>query len=150
MRLPDTVALTASLQSTRNDWVMDSGCTFHITPRREVLSDFMELEGNKVMMGNNTYCMVKGMGTITIDNPNGSIVTLSQVRYMPEMRRNLISYGQLEQAGCRYSGEAFEVVFYKGNQRVLTGKYDQGLYLLQGSVREVKVEASCNVTDRTS
>lgn len=42
------------------------------------------------------------------------------------------------------------MVFYKGNQRVLTGKYDQGPYLLQGSVREVKVEASCNVTDRTS
>lgn len=85
-----------------------------------------------MMMGNNTYCMVKGMRTITIDNPDSSVVTLGLLRYMPEMRRNLISHGQLEKSGCNYWGEGFEVQFFKGDQKVLTGKYDQGLYYLQG------------------
>lgn len=150
MKLPNAIALTASPQASNDDWVLDSGCTFHITPRREVLSNFQEVEGNKVMMGNNTFCMVKGMGTFTIDNPYGSVVTLGLVRYMPDMGRNLISYGQLEKSGCSYRGEGFEVQFFKGDQKVLTGKYDQGLYYLQGTVRTVLEGASCNLVDRTS
>lgn len=42
------------------------------------------------------------------------------------------------------------MVFYKGNQKVLSGKYDQGLYYLQGSVREINEKASFNLVDRTS
>lgn len=119
MKLPTSIALTASLLAKSDEWVLDPGCTFHITPRREVLSNFEELEGNKVLMGNDTYYMVKGQGTITIDNPY--MVTLSHVRYIPDIRRNLISYEQLEQAGCKYVGAGFKVEFYKDNQRVLTG-----------------------------
>ena len=44
------------------------------------------------MMSNNSYCMVHGMGKITIDNHDRTVVTLSDVRYIPEMGRNLISY----------------------------------------------------------
>ena len=53
-KLPGPTTLTASLVVSEDEWVLDSGCTFHITPRREVLSDFEEFEGNKVMMGNNS------------------------------------------------------------------------------------------------
>lgn len=74
-RLPGPVALTASLIVSEDDWVLDSGCTFHITPRREVLSDFEEFEGGKVMMGNNSHCVVRGKGKIKILNANGSTIT---------------------------------------------------------------------------
>lgn len=93
---------------------------------------------------------MKGQGTITIDNPDGTVVTLSQVRYIPDIRRNLISYGQLEQVGCKYIGADLKVEFYKDNQRVLTGQYDQGLYYLQGSVRENNGKDACSAVDTTS
>lgn len=147
--MPTSIALTASLLAKGDEWVLDSGCTFHITPRREVLSQFEEFEGNKVLMGNNTHCMVKGQGTVTIDNPDGTVVTLSQVRYIPDMGRNLISFGQLEQSGCKYTGAGFKVEFFRGDQKVLTGQYDQGLYYLQGTVRENRNKESCNVVDTT-
>ena len=108
MKLPTSIALTASTQAREDEWVLDSGCTFHITPRRDVLSQFEEFEGNKVLMGNNTYCVVKGQGLITIDNPDGTVVTLGKVRYIPDMARNLISYGQLEQSGCKYVGAVLQ------------------------------------------
>lgn len=136
------MALTASLIVSEDEWVLDSGCTFHITPRKEVLSEFEECEGNKVMMGNNSYCMVKGKGKVTIQNPDGSIVVLSNVRYMPEIGRNLISYGQLEQSGCRYTGKNYQVEFYKGDKKVLTGKYSNGLYYLQGTVKPAEANTS--------
>lgn len=135
-KLPGPLVLTASLVVSEEEWVLDSGCTFHITPQRELLTNFKEFDGNKVMMGNNTYCTVRGTGTITIDNSDGTTVSLSNVRYIPEMGRNLISYGQLEQSGCVYTGKDYGVEFYRGGKRVLTGKYTNGLYYLQGSVRK--------------
>lgn len=57
--------------------------------------------------------MVRVKGKITIENEDGSEVILSNVRHMPEMGRNLISYGQLEQSGCRYTGKDYLVEFYK-------------------------------------
>ena len=150
MKLPTSIALTASTQAREDEWVLDSGCTFHITPRRDVLSQFEEFKGNNVLMGNNTYCMVKGQGLITIDNPDGTVVTLGQVRYIPDMARNLFSYGQLEQSGCKYVGAGFRVEFYKDNQRVLSGEYDQGLYYLQGKVRKVNMSETRSAVDTTS
>ncbi|KAL0756048.1 hypothetical protein Bca101_093716 [Brassica carinata] len=147
--LPRPVALTASLTVSRDEWVLDSGCTFHITPRKELLSEFEEFDGNKVMMGNNTYCMVRGMGKITVDNLDGSMVTLSNVRYIPEMGRNLISYGQLEQSGCSYRGQDYMIHFYKGEKKVLSGKYTNGLYYLQGNVRTAEANSAKGTVDLT-
>lgn len=122
--LPGPIALTVSLIVSHEEWVLESGCTFHITQRRDLLSEFVEFEGNKVMMGKNSFCIVRGMGKITIDNKDGSSVTLSEVRYIPEMERNLISYGQLEQSGCSYNGRDYMVRFYKGGREVLSGMYN--------------------------
>lgn len=60
--LPGPIALTASLVVSDSEWILDSGCTFHITPHKEFLSEFVEFEGNKVLMGNNSACTVQGMG----------------------------------------------------------------------------------------
>ncbi|CAA7055048.1 unnamed protein product [Microthlaspi erraticum] len=127
VNLPEASAYTVSMHNPKDEWVLDSGCTFHITPRKDMLFDLQEFEGNRVMMANDTHYMVKGIGKLTIENPHGTLVTLNNVRYMPEMGRNLIPYGQLEQAGCIYQGKDFEVQFYKDDKRVLTGKFDQGL-----------------------
>lgn len=47
--LPGPIALTVSLLVSEEEWMLDSGFTFHITPRRELLTEFKESEGNKVM-----------------------------------------------------------------------------------------------------
>lgn len=75
--------LTASVQDTKQEWVLDSGCTFHITPNKEVLFDLEEFDGGKVLMGNNTISEVKGIGKLKIVNHDQSTVVLTGVRYMP-------------------------------------------------------------------
>ena len=147
--LPGPMALTDSLFVSEEEWVLDSGCTFHITPRKEILTDLVEFEGNKMMMGNNSFCIVRGIGKITIDNKDGSVVTLNNVRYMPEMGRNLISYGQLEQSGCNYEGNDYNIFFYKDNRKILTGSYNNGLYYLEGSVRRAEENTTKNSVDHT-
>ena len=69
-------------------------------------------------------------------------MTLSNVRYVPEMGRNLISYGQLEQSWCTYTGRDYLVEFYLGTTKVLTGKYANGLYYLQGILKPAEANSS--------
>lgn len=35
------------------EWVMDSGCAFYMTPCKQFFTDLNELEGGRVYMGNN-------------------------------------------------------------------------------------------------
>ena len=138
----EPLILTASTQYSKDEWVMDYGCSFHITPDKSFLFDLEEFKGGKVLMANNTHSNIQGIGKIKILNPNGSTVVLTGVRYMPGMSRNLISYGMLETSGCHYIGKDLMVNFYKDDQRFLSGKYFQGLYYLQGTVLRGEVSIS--------
>jgi len=56
-------------------------------------------------MGNNAQSNVTGISTIKIKTLDGVIRTLSNVRHVPDLTRNLISLGTLESKGCKYSAE---------------------------------------------
>ena len=93
-------------------------------------------------MGNNTFTEEKGIGKLKIINPDQSTVVLTEVRYMLTMGRNLISYGQLEKSGCKYTGEGFKVVFTKNGKKVISGKSKERLYYLEGSVTKAEVNVA--------
>nr|GEV09004.1 retrotransposon protein, putative, Ty1-copia subclass [Tanacetum cinerariifolium] len=38
------------------DWIMDSGCLYHMTPRLDILFDFLECDGGSVQLGDNREC----------------------------------------------------------------------------------------------
>ncbi|WZZ71194.1 hypothetical protein YC2023_082564 [Brassica napus] len=118
------LVLIANIHDSRKEWVLDSDCTFHITPDKDVLFDLQEGDGSKVLMANNTQCEVKGISKIRITNEDGSVIILKDVRYIPDMSRNLISYGMLEKSGCKYQGGDFTITFYKDGQKVITCKYE--------------------------
>lgn len=109
----EPLILTTSVQDTRDEWVLDSGASFHITPNKEVLFDLKEASGGKVLMGNNTFSEIEGVGKVRIKTRDGSIVILTDVKFMPTMGRNLISFGCLEKAGCTYEGGGYRVKFVK-------------------------------------
>ena len=44
--------LTISELKPGDEWILDSGCTFHMTPRRDWLMNFKKIDGGKVLMGN--------------------------------------------------------------------------------------------------
>lgn len=101
-------------------------------------------------MANNTQCNVEGIGKIRITNTYGKEVILTDVRYMPKMSRNLISYDMLEKAGCNYKGEGFKIHFFKNSEKVFSGDYEDGLYYLQGTVSRAEAnvgKAEQNMTE---
>lgn len=47
-------------------------------------------------MGNDTFCETIGIGSVYLKNHDGSTKVLTEVRYVPDMKKNFISLGVLE------------------------------------------------------
>lgn len=52
-------------------------------------------------MGNNEECKSIGKGTMKVKMFDGSVLTLTNVMYVPELKKNLISLGTLDSKGCK-------------------------------------------------
>ena len=72
---------------------------------------------------------VVGMGNVRILLPNGSVWLLEKVRHIPELRRNLISVGQLDDEGhaILFVGGTWKVT--KGAKVLARGKKIGALYM---------------------
>nr|GEZ86423.1 retrovirus-related Pol polyprotein from transposon TNT 1-94 [Tanacetum cinerariifolium] len=81
------------------DWIMDSGCSYHMTPSLDILFDFLECDGGSVQLGDNRECKIRGIGKMRVQLKDGSSFVLHNVRYIPELKRNLISLGTLKKEG---------------------------------------------------
>ncbi|KAG6408078.1 hypothetical protein SASPL_131081 [Salvia splendens] len=68
-------------------------------PIREWFFDFEELNGGLVYMGNDSPCKTAGIGSIKLRNQDESTRILKDVRYVPQLKKNLISLGALESKG---------------------------------------------------
>lgn len=53
-----------------------------------------------VLMGNNLVCKVMGINTTSLKLADGVVTDLTQVRHVPDLKRNLISIGMLDQSSC--------------------------------------------------
>ena len=74
--------------SWKDEWILDTGTTYHACPNRGWFSSFEKLEGCSVVMGNYHPCSVEGVGTIRIRMFDGMERELKGVRYVPQLKRN--------------------------------------------------------------
>jgi hypothetical protein len=51
-------------------------------------------------LGDDAPCKIVGMGKVQIKQKNGNQWLLKEVRHVPDLRKNLISTGQLTSEGC--------------------------------------------------
>ncbi|KAG8362995.1 hypothetical protein BUALT_BualtUnG0016000 [Buddleja alternifolia] len=124
--------LTVSNNNSENEWILDSGCTFHMTPNRGWFDEFTKLEGGSVLLGNNKSCKVQGIGSVRIKMFNGIEKVLKQVRYIPELKRNLISLGMLDDLGYSMKLESGTLKVVKGSMVIMKGIRRNGIYSLIG------------------
>ena len=78
---------------------MDLGASFHTTPHREIIQNYAAGDFGKVYLADGSALDDVGLGDIWISLPNGSVWLLEKVRHIPDLRRNLISVGQLDDEG---------------------------------------------------
>jgi len=84
-------------------------------------------------MGNYAQYKVTGIDTVKIKTHDGVVRILSNVRYVPDLKRNLVSLGTLESKGCKYSTEGGVLKVSKDSRILLKGLRHGSLYVLQAS-----------------
>ena len=116
----------------RGKWILDSGCTFHMCPYKNYFLDYQEIDGGKVMMGNNAVCRIIGMGNVNLKLHNGKIQELKEVRHVPDLKRNLISLGMVDQSGFSIKIESGKLMITNGTRIVMEGTKRNEVYVLDG------------------
>ncbi|KAG6386087.1 hypothetical protein SASPL_154974 [Salvia splendens] len=102
-------------------------------PIREWFFDFEELNGGLVYMGNDSPCKTTGIGSIKLRNQDGSTRILKDVRYVPQLKKNLISLGALESKGLVVMMRDGILKATSGALVMLKGVRKNNLYYYQGS-----------------
>ncbi|GJR60775.1 retrotransposon protein, putative, ty1-copia subclass [Tanacetum coccineum] len=131
------------------DWIIDSGCSYYMTPRLDILFDFLECDGGNVQLGDNRECKIKGIGKVRIQLKDGSSFVLHNVRYIPELKRNLISLGTLKKEGFTVKLQLGKIKVINGSSVVLSGiRRDNCVYSL--NVHALAGELNANVEEKDS
>ena len=101
-------------------------------PSKQWFETYHEVNGGKVLLRNNKACNVVGIGNVKIRMQDGIERTLTNVRHIPELKKNLISLGTLDMVGCTIKAGNGVLKVYKGSLVAMKGVRVNGLYLLQG------------------
>ncbi|KAJ9544361.1 hypothetical protein OSB04_024068 [Centaurea solstitialis] len=99
-------------------WYLDSGCSKHMTGRKEILSNYKEEYGGSVNFGNNELAPVVGQGDIVCKD-----ITIKNVVHVEGLNHNLSSIG-------KFCDKDLEVNFKKRRCVVRT---EEGRELFVGS-----------------
>lgn len=90
---------TATEYPNDHIWFLDTGCTNHMCGKRELFVDLDESIRTEVRFADDRTIPVMGKGRILIKLKNGDHNYISDVFYVPNMKSNLISLGQLLEKG---------------------------------------------------
>lgn len=92
-------------------WLIDSGCSNHMTHKREFSSELDESKRKKVKLGNDKKMQVNGEGTVAFTTSQGQVNLLHKVHYVPNLAYNLLSVCQLifSRYSVLFSNETFYI-----------------------------------------
>ena len=85
-----------------NTWLIDSGCTSHMTKYLSIFTSIDRSVQPKVKLGNCEVVQAKGKGTIAISTKRGTKI-VTNVLYIPDLDQNLLSVAQMLRNGYAIS-----------------------------------------------
>nr|GEV50349.1 putative Gag-Pol polyprotein [Tanacetum cinerariifolium] len=77
-------------------WIIDSGCSKHMTGNRDLLTNFVEKFLGMVHFGNNDFAVIAGYGDVVIGS-----MTIKKVYYVKGLGHKLFSVGQFCDKGLK-------------------------------------------------
>ncbi|BBN06301.1 hypothetical protein Mp_3g19970 [Marchantia polymorpha subsp. ruderalis] len=92
---------TGELEQARGVWYLDSGASNHMTGNIAVFSELDRGITGTVKSGDGSLVDILGCGTIIFSARRGSHHVLTKIYYIPRLRSNIISLGQLNEFGCQ-------------------------------------------------
>ncbi|CAI6009526.1 unnamed protein product [Closterium sp. NIES-65] len=121
-------AVAAAVQANPAVVLLDSGCSHHLMGTKEVFVDLQPSSSIKHVCGfNGALQNVQGRGTVALQGEAGKQVLIPDVLYVPGVRANLLSAGQLKEHGVKLQedGDGMLLVLAAGEvlgQATYTGR----------------------------
>ena len=80
-------------------WYLDTSCNNHIYGDKEIFLNLDESYKDKVKFGNNTKISIMGKDEVTIWTKGDNFQIIHNVLFVPDLKTNLLSIGQLQENG---------------------------------------------------
>ena len=93
------LARNADVGAEENTWYLDTGASNHMCGRKSMFVELNESVSGNVSFGDDSKIPVKGKGNILIRLRDGRHQFISNVYYVPNMKNNILSSGQLLEKG---------------------------------------------------
>jgi len=93
-------------------WLLDNGCSNHMTGNKDLVANLDVTVQTEVKLGTDKTVAVDGKGVVNIVTNQGEPKTISEVYYVPGLKHNLISVGQLMQKGYKVIFQGQQCVIY--------------------------------------
>ncbi|XP_074306515.1 uncharacterized protein LOC141641765 [Silene latifolia] len=100
----DYALVTGRVTHHTDVWILDSGASYHICPRREWFTTYEQVDGGTISMANSAVCRIVGIGSVRVRTHDGKFCTLNEVRHVPLMSKNLIFLSTLDSKGFSFQG----------------------------------------------
>ncbi|CAI7768017.1 unnamed protein product [Closterium sp. NIES-53] len=133
-------------------WVIDSGATYSMTPRAELLTELEPSPVKHVTSALGQRAEVKGMGKAMFKGADGKMVGLKNVLWVPNLAANLISVRRLQKAGMDTSSKGAKTYTARLGERILWDLHeDRDVYNEMWQIpvvpmpKERQVAASINI-----
>ena len=139
---------TSSEQRRQEElWYLDTGASNHMTGNRAAFSELDTGVVGTMKFGDNSGVDIQGRGTVVFQCKNGEHKALTDVYYIPKLRSNIVSIGQLDERGCQVLIDG-SVLRIRDCERKLLAKVERGrnrLYTLALHIaRPVCLAARCD------
>ena len=105
-------------------------------PTREWFFEFQELDGRVVYIGNGNSCKTAKIGSIKLRNHDGFTIILRDVRFVPKLKKNLISLGALESKSLVVIMRNGILKATSGALLMMKGVRKNNLYYYQDSINQ--------------
>lgn len=104
----------------QNVWFLDSGASNHMCGKKDFFEELTEDVHGNVSLGDSSKLQVEGKGKIKFFTKDGKSEYISNVYYVPNMKSNILSIGQLLEKGYIIHMESGSLSLRDAQDRLVT------------------------------
>jgi hypothetical protein len=100
-------------------WYLDTRVSNHMTGDHDMFSFLDESVIGTVKFGDGSAVDIRGRGSVMFMCKNHAHRVLTEVYWIPQLKSNIISVGQLDEVGCRTMVEGGEMCIFDAERMLL-------------------------------
>ena len=113
------MVITRDEKRFKDQWYLDSGCSSHMSGRKDWFVNIKSSMKNMVKFANNNTLAAEGVGDVLIMRKDYKRSVISNVLHIPGMKSNFLSIGQLVEKNYKVSIEDKMMKVLNSNERLI-------------------------------